>query len=132
VTVAIDTGFSGFVRTGLVEVVAEIDRFTADEVILADGVRLQPDVVLVATGYRSGLEPQVGHLGVLRADGRPRVAADGVSSEPGLWFIGFTPAIEGMLRLHRVEARRIAHAIARERHHALTPGPAAAGTNRTG
>ncbi len=115
VTVAIDTGFSSFVRNGLVEVVAEIDRFTADEVILADGVRLRPDAVLVATGYRSGLEPLVGHLGVLRADGRPRVAADDVSSQPGLWFIGYTPAIEGTLRLHGIQARRIAKAIRRER-----------------
>ena len=32
-----------------------------------------PEVVVVAAGYRSGLEPLVGHLGVLRGDGRPVV-----------------------------------------------------------
>ena len=48
------------------------------------------------------------HLGLLRAEGRPRRSSDGVSAAAGLWFIGFTPAIEGTLRLQAIEARRIA------------------------
>ena len=34
-------------------------------------------------------------------------------SERGLWFIGFTTAIEGTLRRHGIEARRIGRALRR-------------------
>ena len=92
----------------------EISAFTAGQVIFEDGTRLSPEVVLAATGYRTGLERLVGHLGVLRANGRPLVSDDGRSAQRGLWFIGFTPAIEGTLRRHGIEARRTARAIRRE------------------
>jgi hypothetical protein len=42
------------------------------------------------------------------------VTEEGRSSQRGLWFIGFTTVIEGTLRRHRIEARRIALAISRE------------------
>jgi putative flavoprotein involved in K+ transport len=42
-------------------------------VLLADGSRVQPDVVIAATGYRRGLEPLVGHLGMLDDKGTPLV-----------------------------------------------------------
>jgi putative flavoprotein involved in K+ transport len=48
-------------------VVAEIEAFDAGTVSLRSGVRVEPDVVIAATGYRRGLEPVVGHLGVLDA-----------------------------------------------------------------
>ena len=38
---------------------------------------MEPDAVIAATGYRSGLEPLVGHLGVLDAHGVPRVPRRG-------------------------------------------------------
>ena len=41
------------------------------EVLLADDTRIRPDTVIAATGYRRGLEPMVGHLGVLDIDGNP-------------------------------------------------------------
>ena len=88
-----------------------IASFTRDQVLFVNGSRLSPDAVLVATGYRTGLERLVGDLGVLRPNGRPISNASGQSSQRGLWFIGFTTAIEGTLRRHRVEARRIARAI---------------------
>jgi putative flavoprotein involved in K+ transport len=76
VTVAVDTGFSRYVRSGRIKVVSQIDHFAPDEVILTDGAHLQPDVVLLATGYRPCLQHFVGHLGVLRptgAHGSPRI-----------------------------------------------------------
>lgn len=116
VTVAVDQGFVGHLKAGRLEVVAEIDRFTGGEAVLRDGRRLRPDVVLAATGFRSGLEDLVGHLGVLDAEGLPREGSGGhLPAVPGLWFIGYRTAIEGNLRRHPIEARRIAHAIARVR-----------------
>lgn len=114
VTVAVDAGFGGYVREGRIKVVPQIESFTAREVVLADGSRLSPDMVVAATGFRTGLEELVGHLRVLSSGGRPLVTEEGRSSQRGLWFIGFTTVIEGTLRRHRIEARRIALAISRE------------------
>lgn len=113
VTVAVDHGFVRHLKAGRLELVAEVERFTGSEVVIRDGRRLTPDVVLAATGFRRGLEPLVGHLGVLDARGLPR-AGSGVSTPgvAGLWFIGYHTAIEGNLRQHPIEARQIARKIA--------------------
>jgi hypothetical protein len=111
VTVAIDQGFVAHLKAGRARVVAEVDHLDRSEVVLRDGTRLRPDVVLAATGYRTGLAPIVGHLGVLDAHGRPKAVAGARSDPPGLHFIGFRPAIEGNLRQHPGEARRIARLI---------------------
>jgi hypothetical protein len=65
-------------------------------------------------GFRRGLEPLVGHLGVLDAAVLPRAGSGmPLAGSPGLWFIGYHTAIEGNLRRHPIEARRIARSIAR-------------------
>ncbi len=75
--------------------------------------------MLAATGFRRGLEPLVAHLDVLDGRGLPR-SGSGVPTPgaPGLWFIGYHTAIEGNLRQHPIEARRVARAIARARQNA--------------
>lgn len=114
VTVAVDQGFVGHLKAGRLELVAEVERFAGPDVVMRDGRHLSPDVVLAATGFRRGLEPLVGHLDVLNARGLPR-AGSGVPTYgvPGLWFIGYHTAIEGNLRQHPIEARRVAREIAR-------------------
>jgi putative flavoprotein involved in K+ transport len=110
--VAVDEGFVAHLRAGRLTVVPEIARLDRQEVVLADGTRLRPDVVLAATGYRRGLEPLVGHLGVLDEAGLPRGAADGgPPTRPGLWFTGYRVQVAGSLRLHGIDARRIARRI---------------------
>jgi cation diffusion facilitator CzcD-associated flavoprotein CzcO len=114
VTAAVDRGFVRHIRDGRIEVVPEVARLSGADVVLRDGRRMRPDVVLTATGFTSGLAPLVGHLGVLDATGHPQVGtAEPDPRAPGLWFVGYRPAIEGNLRQHPAEARRIARAIAR-------------------
>jgi putative flavoprotein involved in K+ transport len=112
VTVSMDEGFVAHLKAGRLTIVPEIERLAGSEVVLCGGRRLSPDVVLAATGFRRGLEPLVGHLGVLDAAGLPRAgSAARTPAAPGLWFIGYRTAIEGNLRLHAIEARRIARAV---------------------
>ncbi|MFE9120755.1 flavin-containing monooxygenase [Streptomyces sp. NPDC007172] len=107
-----DVGLIEAVRGGRVEPVAAVESFDGTKVILADGTRLSPEVVIAATGYRRGLEGLVGHLGVLDARGRPRVrGARTVPGVGGLYFTGFTNPISGMLRELRLDATRIARAL---------------------
>lgn len=111
-----DVGLVAAVQAGRVEPVSAVTAFDGPEVLLADGSRITPDVVLAATGYRRGLEPLVGHLGVLDARGCPTVHGGRTApSAPGMWFLGYTNPISGMLRELRLDAVRTARAVERRR-----------------
>jgi putative flavoprotein involved in K+ transport len=112
----IDVGLIEMVRAGRVEIVAGLEGFDGASVLLADGSRIEPDAVIVATGYRRGLEELVGHLDVLAPNGRPKAhGPDTAPHAPNLHFIGYTNPISGMFRELNIDARRIAYAIARDR-----------------
>ncbi|MFH0520905.1 flavin-containing monooxygenase [Streptomyces sp. M41] len=112
----LDVGLVDAVRKGKVEVVAAVDAFEDDKVVLADGSRVSPDAVIAATGYSRALEDLVGHLDVLDPRGRPLVrGARTPAHAPGLYFTGFTNPISGNLREMAIDAGKIAKAIARER-----------------
>jgi putative flavoprotein involved in K+ transport len=100
----LDVGFVAAVLDRRVEIVAAVEAFDGASVVLADGSRIEPEVVLAATGFRAGLEPLVGHLGVLDGAGLPR------SDEPlpGLHFLGYRPTLGGMLRKIKLDSRELA------------------------
>jgi cation diffusion facilitator CzcD-associated flavoprotein CzcO len=111
----IDRGFIDALRAGEVELVAPLEGFDGTAVCLADGTCIHPDVVIAATGYRSGLEELVGHLGVLAQSGEPAIlGAETHSAAPGLYFNGYRLPLPGELSGMRRDSRRIARAIARE------------------
>ncbi|HWC34634.1 MAG TPA: NAD(P)/FAD-dependent oxidoreductase [Mycobacteriales bacterium] len=110
----VDMGFVDAVKAGQVEVVGGVTGFDGASVILVDGTSIKPEAVIAATGYRRGLEPLVGHLGVLNAAGRPTV--HGIATHPAapnLWFTGFTNPVSGMFREMGMDARKIARAVAK-------------------
>ncbi|MFD4141956.1 flavin-containing monooxygenase [Streptomyces sp. NPDC058572] len=109
-----DAGLIDAVRGGKIEPVAALWSLDDDKVVLTDGTRIAPDAVIAATGYRSGLEGLVGHLGVLDARGRPVTRGGRTPAEaPGLYFTGYTNPISGMLREIAIDARGTARALAR-------------------
>lgn len=109
-----DVGLIDAVRSGSVEPVAAVESFDGPEVVLADGSRIAPDVVVAATGYHRRLEGLVGHLGVLDGRGRPRThGARAAAGADGLYFTGFTNPISGMFREMARDAEKIAKAVAR-------------------
>jgi hypothetical protein len=110
----LDVGLIDAVKRREVEVVGGLVGFERRDVILAEGERIQPEAVIVATGYRRGLEPLVGHLGVLGTNGRPVVhGGETHPAAPSLYFTGYTNPISGMFREMAIDARRIARAIDR-------------------
>ena len=107
-----DVGIIDAIQAGQVEPVAAVTDFDEEQVKLADGRTVNPDAVIVAAGYRRGLEPLVGHLGLLDDRGRPVVhGARTHHAAPGLHFIGYTNPISGMFREIAIDARRIAAAL---------------------
>jgi putative flavoprotein involved in K+ transport len=110
----VDGGFVDALRAGRVTLVAALAGFEGEEVVLADGTRLRPDVVVAATGYRHGLEPLVGHLGVLDESGRPtRIDGTADPAAPGLFFNGYWLPLPGQLTGMRITSRRIGREVAR-------------------
>lgn len=118
ITFAIDDGFVGALRAGRFRVVPSVLDFESTRVRLADGTSCAPDVVIAATGYRTGLAPLLGHLGVLDESGQPRhPMGEADRASPGLWFTGFRPVFTGYFDAARVSADRIAKAIATDLSH---------------
>jgi cation diffusion facilitator CzcD-associated flavoprotein CzcO len=97
------------IRAGRIEIVAGVASVTADTVRLGDGTTARPDVIIAATGFGTGLEPMVGHLGVLDAHGLP-LASGGPAAAPGLRFTGYVPNIRHLDR----QARSVARQVSRE------------------
>ncbi len=111
-----DSWFVSLLKSGEIKIVPAVTGFDGSDVLLADGTRIQPDAVIAATGYRRGLEPLVGHLGVLGENGIPLVSGGNQHpSAPGLFFNGFRTNLSGQLRLMRPDARAIARAVRRQK-----------------
>lgn len=100
------------IKAGKIEVTSAVTGFEDDKILLADGTRVTADSVIAATGYETGLEAMVGHLGVLDDEHRP--LRNGLpAAAPGLWFAGYDEPIIGPLRSFRRQAGPIAAAVAR-------------------
>lgn len=114
---AVDDGFIAALKAGRTSVTSPIASFDGSSVVLSDRTRLIPDAVICATGYRRGLEPIVGHLGVLRADGLPirHGGAPELPTTPRLYFAGFWGSNSGQIRWAPIHARRIGRAAAKHR-----------------
>lgn len=105
----VDVGLVKAVKEGRVTVVPALERFEDGRPVLADDRTVEVDAVVAATGFRTGLEPLVGHLGVLDEAGVPLVhGADEHPSAPGLHFVGYLVTLGGTLRLIGKQAERLA------------------------
>ena len=109
----LDVGLVEAVQSGRVQVVAALERFDDGKPVLADGTVLSVDAVIAATGFRTGLEPLVGHLGVLDERGDPVVhGADEHPDAPGLHFVGYEVTLGGTFRRVGIQAKELARSIA--------------------
>ncbi|WP_120631362.1 NAD(P)/FAD-dependent oxidoreductase [Ruegeria sp. EL01] len=112
VTPALDDGFVKALKKGRFEAVGQTVGFSAYTVELADGRKIDPDVVICATGYKTGLEELFGHLGALDQRGYPLCPAGQQDSRnPGLWFTGYGVSFEGFFYAAGVSATRLATSI---------------------
>lgn len=102
------------IKKGLISSVSEIAKYSDDSVVTTDGQRLQPDLVVFATGFRYAAE----HLADLLnydPDGRPRVCCCESTQTPGLFLLGYkfgrtfaSPYIRGIARDAKYVAGRVA------------------------
>jgi putative flavoprotein involved in K+ transport len=101
------------IKDGRIEMVAAVSSVDAKGVRLDNGISFRPDAVIAATGFRTGLEPLVGHLGVLDDQGRP-CDGNGTAVDSGLGFLGYK-SVGVIGRGARQETRQLCRALARGR-----------------
>ena len=98
VAIAVDDGAIAAIRSGKFKVVAGVEEFTENSVILSDGRVVRPDIVIAAVGYGRSTE----HLSLPEAELRA-----------GLWFIGMMPSLISYFWQADAEAQFIAKEIAK-------------------
>ncbi|MFD3702523.1 flavin-containing monooxygenase [Nocardia sp. NPDC058658] len=108
----VDNDVIAAIRNRSIEVVPGVESLDADSVCLADGVRIDPQDMVCATGFRRELDKLAGHLGVLDERGWPHPTGEKPAAE-GLRFIGFVPR-PSQIGFAAKQAHRAARAIARE------------------
>jgi hypothetical protein len=82
------------------------------DVRLVGGTVVRPDAIIAATGYRPDLGGLVGHLGVLDESGQPRVHGARTWPEaPGLYFVGISVVLAGLIREVAREATDVARSL---------------------
>jgi cation diffusion facilitator CzcD-associated flavoprotein CzcO len=104
----IDAGFVTQLKQGRIQIRPEIARFDSTNVIYADGFKEAVDVVIAATGFRTGLEKILKVPGVIDDIGQPRFNSGQPTSVPGLYFIGFNETVRGQLFEIKRESKQLA------------------------
>jgi indole-3-pyruvate monooxygenase len=107
----IDVGTLARIKQGDIVVRKAIERFHPDGVSFVDGRRVAYDAVVLATGYRSGLERLL-HRPEDLLDARGRALHGGIPPRPGLYLVGYATPATGLLREIGFSAQRVAQHIA--------------------
>jgi pyruvate/2-oxoglutarate dehydrogenase complex dihydrolipoamide dehydrogenase (E3) component len=105
-----ERGFAQAVRNGLIEIVPGTQTIAGAEAQLDNGATLLPDTVILATGYQPSYPELLADAGVLRSDGTPMTWAGHLPRAKGLFVVG-APSLQGDIREHGREAKRVARAV---------------------
>jgi cation diffusion facilitator CzcD-associated flavoprotein CzcO len=108
----LDVGTVARIRSGEIAVVPGVERFTQVGVVLTDGRHLDVAHVVLATGYRAGLERWIDGVEVV-LDERGVPSPPRGRLLPGLWVIGFENTPTGLLRQIGEAAPDVARRIVR-------------------
>jgi putative flavoprotein involved in K+ transport len=112
----IDVGFVDALKRGRVTVRPALERLTPAGAVFADGTSESFDAIIAATGFSTGLESLIDVPALLNEFGEPRGAAGEPTTQPGLYFVGFTHSLRG----HLFEANRASRRLARNVERYLT------------
>ena len=116
IAIAVDDGAIAAVKQARISVVPAVAEFFPSAVLLSDGRSLQPDVVIAAVGYSSGLAPLLGPLGALDENGQARMRGElGATAVPNLWLVGMKPSLTSYFLQARREAKAVAASVASAR-----------------
>lgn len=111
----IDIGTLDQIKAGTIRVAPAIERVNARTVTFADGSERPFDAIILATGYRPALESMLGDTlaaRVLNERGYPRHLWFDAPDLQGLYFLGYTIPLTGVIYNLNLDSERIARHIA--------------------
>lgn len=111
----IDIGTLDQIKAGNITVLPGIERINAKTVTFRDGRELPFDAIVLATGYRPALAGVLGHSladKILNEKGFPKNLWYEEKSLRGLYFLGYTTPLTGVIYGLNVDSDRIAQRIA--------------------
>jgi len=118
----LDIGTMKQIKQGRITVHGDLDRFTEDGVVFADGLQVALDAVVLATGYRAAIGDFLAEWeAVCDSSGTPTVSG-APTALAGLYFCGMYVSPSGMLREIGLEAARISAHIDQQRVRGRTVG----------
>lgn len=107
----IDLGTLDQIRAGRITVVPGIERVNPKTVTFTDSRELPFDAIILATGYRPGLAPVLGaalSTRILNERGYPKRLWFDESDLRGLYFLGFTTPLTGIIYNLTIDSEKIA------------------------
>jgi cation diffusion facilitator CzcD-associated flavoprotein CzcO len=114
IAIPVDDGAIQSMKDGRTVVVAEVLRIEGAKVYFADGRIEEPEYLINATGYSTGLTQMLSSLCTLDDRGNFRVDEQYVANHsPGLFFVGMKPSLVSYFDNAGREARSLANAIIR-------------------
>lgn len=107
----LDIGTIDMIKRGNIKVVPAITQVLPNAVAFANGQRAEFDAIVLATGYRTGLQSLVqGYAAISDDEGKPKQFGQ-ETAIVGLYLMGFRNSATGALREIGIEAKRVANAI---------------------
>lgn len=110
----IDVGTLDQIKAGNVTVVPAIQQVNARTVTFSDGRELPFDAIILATGFQPGLAPVLGDdlsAQILNERGFPKKLWFNDSALRGLYFLGFSVPITGVLYHLNIDSEKVANHI---------------------
>jgi len=102
----LDVGTLKQIKAGAIQIKRDIEHFTPRGVQFVDGTRLEVDAVILATGYRARLGEFIPEVqAALNERGCPEKLW--YPQWPGLYFLGFSVPLTGILRGIKLESKKI-------------------------
>ena len=112
----IDIGTLDQIKAGTITIVPGIERVNPKTVTFSDSRELPFDAIIFATGYRPGLAPVLGadlSARVLNERGYPSRLWFDESDLQGLYFLGFTTPLTGIIYNLTIDSGKIAEHVAK-------------------
>lgn len=102
----LDIGTVARIKSGDIQIKRDIEHFTPTGVQFVDGTRLDVDAVILGTGYRAMLSDFLPEIKPLLND-RGCPGKLWYDEFPGLYFLGFSVPLTGILRGIKLDSRKI-------------------------
>ncbi len=110
----IDVGWVKEVKKGRVQRRPGVARLTAAGVVYDDGQAEDFEVIVAATGFKTGLLDLIDVPGLLDERGYPRYPSGRPTGARGFYFMGYTESVRGHLYEANRDSRRLAKIIQHE------------------